>query len=261
MQNVLLHVMEMFPSASENEIKELLSLHGVNQTVSLLLSGDESSSNVSIKQAETLDSLISQHSARFINRERDSWIEVSRSNMYSRATHFYKSAKASPQKLAKNFVVEFTGEEGIDAGALKGDFFEHIMREVDSRLFEGDSFNRFPIKDHCLEAQFELAGMMVAHSVLNGGPSLSNLHPLMYTYLFSGNVEDSLQYPVSVEEIPLNAGSDGLIKFIKEVSIAWYTYTSMIYVLLLADNYWSMLYCCNTTTSSLSGTHGPAVYM
>ena len=149
MQNVVLNVMNMFPNVNESGVKRLLSMHRVNETVSILLSSEESRSK---QPDETLDSLISHHSAQFIRRVRDSWIEVDRGNMYSRATHFYKSAKGYPQKLAMNFVVEFTGEEGIDAGALKGDFFKHILKEVDDGLFEGSIFNRIPKKDHCLES-------------------------------------------------------------------------------------------------------------
>ena len=41
-----------------------------------------------------------------------------------------------------NLVVEFVGEEGVDAGAIRGDFFEQLMVEIDNQLFEGDHFRR-----------------------------------------------------------------------------------------------------------------------
>ena len=58
----------------------------------------------------------------------------------------------------------------------------------------------------CLEQEdFEMAGIMVAHSVLLGGPSLSCLSPVMYSYVLSGSADTLLgEYPV-LDDVPRNA--------------------------------------------------------
>ena len=55
-------------------------------------------------------------------------------------TSFYKGAISKPQKLRRPLVVNFvnTGEIGSDAGALRKEFFEDAIREVNDRLFEGE---------------------------------------------------------------------------------------------------------------------------
>ena len=43
-------------------------------------------------------------------------------------------------RLRKILFIEFEGEEGIDAGALKAEFFESVMKSLNEELFEGDCF-------------------------------------------------------------------------------------------------------------------------
>lgn len=80
-----------------------------------------------------------------------------------------------------------------------------------------DSFRRVPKKDSELCSYFELAGLMVAHSVLQGGPSVDCICPAVYTIIMSGALEEAVE-KLSVHNIPLNAGTADLIAFIHEVS-------------------------------------------
>jgi hypothetical protein len=45
----------------------------------------------------------------------------------------YKNALSDPQQLLKDVRVQFEGQEGIDAGALK---FELLMHEIDVTLLD-----------------------------------------------------------------------------------------------------------------------------
>ena len=105
----------------------------------------------------------------------------------------------------------------MDAGAIRGDFLEKMMTHVDRNLFEGNPCRRLLLKDRELEPMFEIAGMMQGHSVLQGGPSLSNLNPSVYVYLVTDSIEQSLTKPLQVEDIPLNAGTNDLIQLIHKV--------------------------------------------
>ena len=83
-------------------------------------------------------------------------------------------------------VLAFIGEAGADSGALRKEFFEDGLREVDSRLLEGPEDRRIVKKDCNLEMEFEIAGMLVAHSIIQGGPALPCLSESMFCYIFTG---------------------------------------------------------------------------
>ena len=55
----------------------------------------------------------------------------------------YKNALSDPNQLMKDLRVEFEGEEGIDAGALK---LELLLNEIDNHLFVGLPARRIPKK-------------------------------------------------------------------------------------------------------------------
>ena len=39
--------------------------------------------------------------------------------------------------LNKSLITEFSGEDGVDAGALRNDFFEEALRQADGKFFKG----------------------------------------------------------------------------------------------------------------------------
>lgn len=129
---------------------------------------------------------------------------------------FYKSGINRPQKLRRPLVVSFvnSGEMGSDAGALKKEFFEDALREVNDRFFEGEDDRRVPTKDIALELAFEVAGMIFSHSILQGGPDMPCLSPAVFEYLVNGDSTGC--YPTS-SDIPLNISTHELIQFIEEV--------------------------------------------
>ena len=79
-----------------------------------------------------------------------------------------------PNKLKKQLVVSFseTGKIGADSGALHKEFFEDTLKEMNVRLFDGEECTHIPKKDYNLEVHFEMAGMLVVHSLLEEGPGM-----------------------------------------------------------------------------------------
>ena len=202
----------MFPNHDENEVKEQLLRKGFELAVLSLLD----SPKAPVKDI-SLDTLLVMHAAEVIDANRDTYLTVNRTDLWQRATCFYKASKSSPQKLTRNFIVTFEKEEGIDAGALRGSYFEELIQEVNKRLFEGDPFRRVPKKDSELECYFELAGRMIVHSILQGGPTLNCICPAVYISIMLGSIDNAVQEMI-IEDIPLNAGTCGLVDFIHEVS-------------------------------------------
>ena len=136
-------------------------------------------------------------------------------HLWMGAVAFYKRAKMKPELLRKDLCIQFdaTGECGSDGGALRREFFEDILKEANSRLLEGDECHRVLKKDWGMEPMYEIMGMMVAHSILLGGPGLPCLSPCMYQYM-CGHSE--AYYP-TIDDIPLNLATYDLKKFIEQV--------------------------------------------
>lgn len=129
----------------------------------------------------------------------------------------YKGFKSHREELTKALSVEFVGEEGIDAGAIRLSFFELLLAEVNSHLFEGGDCRRIPKRDWGLATLFEIGGVMVAHSLLNGGPGLPCLLPAVYHYLCSPEIELPPELHPSVDDIPQSLAYQDLVEFVGKV--------------------------------------------
>ena len=136
-------------------------------------------------------------------------LEVHRYRIWRTALGFYKNSIQRPTRLLYEFQVEFHEEEGIDAEALRCEFFQSILKHMDEAMFEGDEFRRVPKKDCNLERNFVCAGMMIGHSILQGGPGYACLCPAVYSFLLFGDKELALQQLPKLSDIPKNAATCG----------------------------------------------------
>ena len=176
-----------------------------------------SSTSSSSDTHSSLSELLEYFSSSVID-DFDSWI-TTEMEIWPRAMQFYKTAKVKEKRLRGRLCIEYADDDGVDAGALCGDFLEKLMIAVDKKLFEGNSFCRLS-KDGGMEQLFEIGGMMVAHSVIQGGPSLSCISPAIYHYMMTDNIEQSIMtYPLQAGDIPLNAGTADLIQLLQQVHI------------------------------------------
>lgn len=125
----------------------------------------------------SLDHLLSSHASTVIEEYHDIWISVEKDQVWQRAIQ--------PTLRSGQLAVEYVGQTGVDAGAIRGDF---LVTDLDRKLFEGNPYRWLPLKDREMEGMFEIAGMMQAHSVLQGGP---NLNPAVYAE------------PLQVEDMPV----------------------------------------------------------
>ena len=133
-------------------------------------------------------------------------------NLWQSIMCFYKNAKVKPEKLKKELCIEFVGEKGFDSGSLRVEFFEEAIQQIDMRLLEGDDGRRIIKKEWGLEFLYELAGMVVAHSIMQEGPGIE-MSPCMFDFL--AKTKDEC-YPVK-DDIPLNIATHEMISFIEEV--------------------------------------------
>ena len=133
-------------------------------------------------------------------------LTVDRDEVWRGALIFYKKALTNSDKLRNNLTISFKGEDGLDAGAIRAEFFEMLLKEIQQRLFEGSEWSLLPVKDSSKGLLFQLAGIIVSHSIAQGGPSFSALCPAIYFYLADANPLYVLSQ-LRRQDIPLNAGT------------------------------------------------------
>ena len=151
-------------------------------------------------------------------------ITVHRDRIWRTALGFYKGSMKNPNQLRRELRIEFEEEEGIDAGALRNEFYEILLRELNDKLFEGHCRRRLPKKDSNLQRLFETAGVILSHSILQGGPGFPCLCPAAFSYMLHLDKEHALGELPTVDDIPKNAATVGLLSLISDVSLECYLY-------------------------------------
>ena len=155
-------------------------------------------------------------------------LQIDRSRLWRTALGFYKTMIHTPERLKFELRIEFNNEEGIDAGALQR---ELLLKELNTYMFEGAENRRIPKKDSSLQQMFEVARIMMAHSMLQGGPGFPCLCPSIYNYLLNADKNSTLQDMKSTD-IPVNAATYNLLEFINKVKMYWLAMTTNVYILL-----------------------------
>ena len=83
----------------------------------------------------TLSQQLSEHAQHYFDLRDSYHIKTARSCIWNSGMAFYKNAMHTPSLLHKNLVIEFGGEEGVDMGALRKEFFSKFLTEMDTRHF------------------------------------------------------------------------------------------------------------------------------
>lgn len=206
---------EMFPGESETELYKVRQNMSMSEAVDYLLLNQQNS------QADS-SSILTNHAVKEIDASDELLVKVNRAVIFTKALALYKGAKHDPSILKKSVIVEFSGEEGVDAGALRNDFYEEALRQADIKFFEGQPGRRVPRCHWGSEESLEIVGCMIAHSLLQRGPGLPCLHPGLVHYLVTKNIaieslNDSSILPVK-DDIPQNASTMDLIDLIDKVN-------------------------------------------
>ena len=217
----------MFPQVELSRIEEVIMIYGVGDGVGVLLEEaveEETSpgqSMLDLPNQSSLQTILFEHAHQTMDHSREMYLKI-KDTLWQQAVSFYKELKTNEGRLHRDLTVEFDGEEGSDAGALKITFFELMMRSVNTELFEGKDEKRIPKKDWGLEGAMEMAGMMVGHSIMCGGPGFNCLHPAYYSMLHIDSTNpESLQseFIPSVEDIPEALAYSDLLELIEQVAI------------------------------------------
>ena len=214
----------------------------INQPSSLNVEVDRTSENL------TPFEILRAHRSRTASIRHVELI-VRRDQLWRSALSFYKNCIHNVERLLYGLRIEFEGEEGVDAGALKLEFFECLLQEMDEQLFEGDPTRRVPKRNSNIDKNFQSAGMMIGHSIMQGGPSFSCLCPAVYSFILFGDKELALEELPSVDDIPKNAATAGIIGLIHEVS--YFLCTSCKYLVCVYSRVIGIVLCVARTESTV----------
>ncbi|XP_069109305.1 G2/M phase-specific E3 ubiquitin-protein ligase-like isoform X2 [Argopecten irradians] len=119
----------------------------------------------------------------------ESMILVSRENILKSTLRFVRRDNFN---FCRKFKVAFSGEEGEDLGGPKREFLRLLMKDVVNDCFHGHGENMFfqHDLDKLSKNSFEIAGSLVAFSLLHGGPGIPVLNEPLFNLLVTGDCEN-----------------------------------------------------------------------
>ncbi|KAF4109731.1 uncharacterized protein LOC131545879 [Onychostoma macrolepis] len=151
--------------------------HRLTSTSSFL---SDSSRNSSVEDMD-FSSLLREFQHMHLSGSEHVPVLVSRNKVLQRAKDSVSNSNFPWTKIP---LVTFVGEEALDCGGPRREFFRILMMEVQSSLgiFEGQPGHLFFTYDQMAleEHKYELAGKLIAWSVAHGGPGLKSLDPCLY---------------------------------------------------------------------------------
>lgn len=167
------------------------------------------------QEASTIDEQLALYT-KDVNKENVKVLHVDRESLWERALIFYKSTER--KDLYRHLSIVFEGyEDAIDAGGIRIEFFNDLIRLLDLRLFEGKNGHRVPKHSWDNVYVLRMGGLMLAHSILQEGPGMPTLANYVYEFLVHGDKEKSVAV-ISLEDLPYTPQNVDLIEFLKKVS-------------------------------------------
>ena len=145
-------------------------------------------------------------------KESEYTLTIDRDEVWRGALSFYKKALYDKEKLWQSLSIIFKEEEGLDAGAMRAEFFELLLKEIQLHLFEGPQESQLPVRESSKAFLLKLAGVAISHSIIQRGPAFSSLSPAIYLHL-AGSDADVVASHIHWNDIPKNAGNFILFNF------------------------------------------------
>ena len=73
------------------------------------------------------------HAKKTFDQSRSHFITTTRSCIFNSGLSYYKMVKNKTSLLTANLKINFAGEEGVDGGALRKEFFQMFLTTADER--------------------------------------------------------------------------------------------------------------------------------
>lgn len=213
----------MFPRISKATIQDILRNTKSIDVAANILSEKSASENMSdmlqikcVDKDMSLKEILNQITS--LASENDTiTLEIERDNLWMESLRFYKRNLVNSQVMTKKLIIEFKGEDGLDGGAMKTEYFNLLLEEVKNRLFEGENNSLLPVKDITKAVLFKVAGMIIVHSLIAGVDTGFPVLAKPYFLHMCGRDTDSLIESLNKSHIPANATTENLIELIESL--------------------------------------------
>ena len=205
----------IFPDCTDERIQETLQISSdlENAVTSILKEG--SPPKYGLSEVRQVVEGFKGKSINVMLEERPFFFKVRRSNLWRDGIGFYKSSMGDLKRLKAEFRVSFEGEDGVDCGALRAEFFSKFFEYALKELFEfveGKEWQHVPKRSGGNVQIFKVLGTAIAHSVLHDGPFFPFLAPWVVDILCS-----KTSGQISVADIPVTSATGCTINFIKSL--------------------------------------------
>ncbi|CAB3983111.1 G2 M phase-specific E3 ubiquitin- ligase-like [Paramuricea clavata] len=136
----------MFPSSSIESMKKAIGKAiSLNEAAELLL--EDATPKEEHPQDpvtyDSIESLVADFSSS-VNDNKSYTLCIDREELWRGALSFYKKALSDKTLPLKDLSIIFKGEEGLDAGAMKVEYFELLLTEIHQRLLKDHNHQSFP---------------------------------------------------------------------------------------------------------------------
>lgn len=195
----------MFPDVSNERIElSVKSSISLQEAAEELCEPAEDQKKTNEQDELTLEEVLQKLVSNI--KESEYTLTIDRDEVWRGALGFYKKALFDKERLWQSLSIIFKGEEGLDAGAMRTEFFELLLKEVHLRLFEGPQESQLPVRESSKALLLKLAGVAISHSIIQRGPAFSSLSPAIYFHL-AGSDTDVVASHIHKNDIPRNAGN------------------------------------------------------
>lgn len=82
--------------------------------------------------------MLERHSQKVFRAALQTMLYINQDTLWANALAFYKAALHDLGKIKKRLAIVFENEPGVDVGSVTAEFVDLLLREIISRLFEGD---------------------------------------------------------------------------------------------------------------------------
>ena len=221
----LQHLAEMFSDKTTSELETCLLLNGTcSKTVNSLLGQSSSVSfndfqndndmndnddndllssiflDMSSQSKEERLSSELKHIQRKMSVDKVK-LKIDEEDLLEDAMVYYKGAEFDPTKRLR---IVYMGQSAVDTGGVVKQFYTQLLSAVSKQFFQGANYCT-PIysSDVVAAGVMKLVGVMIVHSILQGGPGFPIFSPAVYNYLCTGDLQEAVK-TMTIEDCSLH---------------------------------------------------------
>lgn len=217
------HLAEMFPDKTTSELETCLRLNGTyRKTVNSLLGqnspfllndfqNDDMNDDDDYLLSSIFSDMSNQSNEECLSSElkniprkmsdEKAKLRIDEEDLLEDAMVYYKGAEFDPTKRLR---IVYTGQSAVDTGGVITQFYTQLLSAVSKQFFQGIKYCT-PIysSDAVAAGVMKLVGVMIVHSILQGGPGFPIFSPTVFNYLCKGDLQEAVK-TMTIEDCSLH---------------------------------------------------------